>query len=66
MGTITGHAAFALAADGTGTAMTYEGTGAIGGPLARLDGGIAERLAQTLIGQGLSALDRRLAMEGPE
>jgi carbon monoxide dehydrogenase subunit G len=64
LGTISGRAAFTLVDAGTGTSMTYEGTGAIGGPLARLDGGIAERLAQSLIGQGLSALDHRLATEG--
>ena len=66
MGTIAGRAWFALADDGNGTAMTYQGTGVIGGPLARLDGVIAERLAQSLIGQGLTALDRRLATEGHE
>jgi len=66
MGTITGRASFTLADDAGGTAMSYQGTGSIGGPLARLDGGIAERLAQSLIGQGLSALDHRLATEGHE
>lgn len=62
MGTITGRADFTLAprADG-GTEMTYAGTGRIDGPLARLDGGIAERLATSLLGQGLTALDERLA-----
>jgi carbon monoxide dehydrogenase subunit G len=63
MGTITGRASFELADAEPGTAMTYTGSGVIGGPLARLDGGIAERLAQSLIGQGLAALDRRLATE---
>ena len=63
MGTIEGSAQFELADADPGTAMTYSGSGVIGGPLARLDGGLAERLAQTLIGQGLAALDRRLATE---
>ncbi len=63
MGTIAGRARFELADADAGTAMTYSGSGVVGGPLARLDGGIAERLAQSLIGQGLAALDRRLAME---
>jgi hypothetical protein len=60
MGSITGRADFALAArDGGGTTMTYAGTGRIDGPLARLDGGLAERLATSLIDQGLTALDAR-------
>ena len=63
MGTIEGRAQFELADADPGTAMTYNGSGVIGGPLARLDGGLAERLAQSLIGQGLAALDRRLATE---
>jgi carbon monoxide dehydrogenase subunit G len=66
MGTITGRAEFTLADAQPGTSMAYGGTGQIGGPLARLDTGFAERLAQTLIGQGLAALDRRLASEGRE
>ncbi len=65
MGTIVGRASFVLADARPGTAMVYEGTGTIGGPLARLDGAFAERLAQSLIGQGLAALDRRLATEDP-
>ena len=64
MGTITGHAEFTLADAAPGTAMSYRGAGSIGGPLARLDGAIAERLAQSLINQGLAALDHRLATEG--
>lgn len=66
MGTIVGHAQFELADAEPGTAMTYSGSGVIGGPLARLDRGFAERLAETLIGQGLAALDRRLATEVSE
>jgi carbon monoxide dehydrogenase subunit G len=62
MGTITGHAAFTLAdAPGGDTTLTYTGIGRIDGPLARLDGSIAERLATSLIDQGLRALDARLA-----
>jgi carbon monoxide dehydrogenase subunit G len=66
MGTITGHADFELRAAGTGTDMDYRGTGVIGGPLARLDSRFAERLAESLIAQGLRALDSRLATEGSE
>ncbi len=66
MGPIAGRADFVLRESGPGTEMEYRGSGAIGGPLARLDGAILERLAQTLIGQGLRALDQRLTTEGPE
>jgi carbon monoxide dehydrogenase subunit G len=79
MGSITGKAAFELAEDaatggaGTpalaaGTTITWHGSGTIQGPLARLDGRFAERLAESLVEQGLRALDGRLTMttEGPE
>ncbi len=66
MGTIAGHAQFELADAAPGTSMTYSGSGMIDGPLARLDRGFAERLAESLIGQGLAALDRRLATEVEE
>lgn len=66
MGTITGHAEFELREAATGTDMDYRGMGVIGGPLARLDSRFAERLAESLIAQGLRALDARLATEGPE
>ena len=66
MGSISGHADFVLADAAGGTAMTYRGTATILGPLARLDSGFAERLAESLIGQGLKALDRRLATEVPQ
>ncbi len=66
MGTIDGRADFVLVAAGTGTAMDYQGDGRIGGPLARLDSRFAERLARSLIDQGLRALDARLATEGHE
>lgn len=68
MGTVVGHAELVLrdAATGPGTDLVYQGSGRIGGPLARLDGRFVERLAETLIGQGLRALDQRLATEGHE
>jgi uncharacterized protein len=66
MGSIAGHAEFVLAEADGGTAMQYRGTATIQGPLARLDSGFAERLAQSLIGQGLKALDQRLATEVPQ
>ena len=65
MGSISGRADFELAEAVPGTALSYTGRGTLGGPLARLDGGIAERFAQSLIAQGLDALDRRLAKEEP-
>ncbi len=70
MGTITGHADFELRVapdgDGRGTDMDYRGSGVIGGPLARLDSRFVEQLAESLIAQGLRALDARLATEGSE
>jgi carbon monoxide dehydrogenase subunit G len=66
MGTVDGRADFVLAPAGTGTAMDYRGDGRIAGPLARLDSRFAERLAGSLIDQGLRALDARLAMEDHE
>jgi carbon monoxide dehydrogenase subunit G len=66
MGTIDGSARFALAEDGGGTQLDYEGRGTITGPLARLDSRFAERLAESLIVQGLRALDERLATEDTE
>jgi carbon monoxide dehydrogenase subunit G len=72
MGAITGHADFTLADAGDageargGTALDYAGSGTIDGPLARLDSRFAERLAESLIAQGLRALDLRLATEGSE
>lgn len=68
-GARTGTDAGAATAAGTaapGTDMDYQGTGVIGGPLARLDSRFAERLAESLIAQGLRALDSRLATEGSE
>ena len=66
MGAITGRADFTLAEADGGTAMDYRGSGTIDGPLARLDSRFAERLAESLIAQGLRALDHRLATEGSE
>ena len=77
MGSIAGRAAFTLAEDapsvdrpaagsGPGTTITWHGTGTIQGPLARLDGRFAERLAESLVEQGLRALDARLTTEDPE
>lgn len=70
MGSITGRADFTLTAAGAATTMDYTGSGTIGGPLARLDSRFVERLAESLIDQGLRALDLRLAStpatEGPE
>jgi uncharacterized protein len=66
MGTITGSAHFALAEHGGGTRLAYEGSGTVTGPLARLDSRFAERLAESLIDQGLRALGQRLATEETE
>ena len=59
MGTITGRADFVLREPPARRArdMDYRGSGVIGGPLARLDSRFAERLAESLIDQGLRALD---------
>lgn len=61
VGTVTGHAAFRLADDDGRTVIEYEGTGLIGGPLARLDSRFVEGLARSLIDEGLSRLGTRLA-----
>lgn len=61
MGSISGRADFTLRETNAGTEIEYNGTGAITGPLARLDSRFAERLAESLIGQGLRALEARLA-----
>jgi len=66
MGSIAGRADFTLTDADGGTAMDYRGSGTIDGPLARLDSRFAERLAESLIAQGLRALDLRLATEGSE
>ncbi len=66
MGSIDGRADFVLREADPGTTMEYRGTARIDGPLARLDSRFAERLAQSLITQGLRALDARLATEAHE
>jgi carbon monoxide dehydrogenase subunit G len=64
MGTIEGRAELELTPDAGGTDLAYRGTARIGGPLARLDSRFTERLARSLIDQGLRALDLRLTTEG--
>ncbi len=66
MGSVRGRADFILQDTEPGTAMEYRGSASIDGPLARLDSRFAERLAQSLISQGLRALEARLATEGHE
>jgi carbon monoxide dehydrogenase subunit G len=63
MGSISGRASFVLGEDADGTRIDYQGNAVIQGPLARLDSRFAERFAETLIGQGLKALDTRLQTE---
>jgi carbon monoxide dehydrogenase subunit G len=66
MGSISGRAEFTLREAGAGTTIEYQGTGLVQGPLAKLDSRLAERFAESLIDQGLSALGSRLAAEGTE
>ncbi len=61
MGSISGRADFILREANAGTEIEYNGTGAVTGPLARLDSRFAERLAESLIEQGLRTLEARLA-----
>jgi len=63
MGSISGHATFVLDEERAATRIDYQGNAVIQGPLARLDSRFAERFAETLIGQGLKALDARLQTE---
>ena len=65
MGSISGRAEFVLVDEGRETRMEYQGHAVIQGPLARLDSRFAERFAETLLGQGLKALDARLQIEVP-
>ena len=60
MGAIPGRAEFTLTEAAGTTTLEYRGSGVIGGPLARLDSRFAERLAESLINQGLGALEARL------
>lgn len=64
MGSIAGRADLVLREAHGGTVIDYEGRATIQGPLARLDSRFAERLAGSLIDQGLEALASRLATEG--
>jgi carbon monoxide dehydrogenase subunit G len=63
LGSITGYAEFTLSEAGNGTDIDYVGQAVINGPLARLDSRFAEQLAQSLIKQGLHALETRLPTE---
>jgi carbon monoxide dehydrogenase subunit G len=69
MGSISGRASFVLGEENQGksqgTRIDYHGDAQIQGPLARLDSRFAESFAETLIGQGLKALDARLQTEVP-
>jgi carbon monoxide dehydrogenase subunit G len=60
VGSIAGHASFRLAEVDGRTVIDYEGTGVVGGPLARLDSRFVEGLAGSLIDDGLARLGRRL------
>lgn len=62
-GAVVGRARFRLAPDGAGTAIEYDGEGTVTGPLARLDGRFVEGLVESLVREGLSELDRRLAAQ---
>jgi len=60
LGSIIGHASFRLDETPDGTAVEYDGSAVIGGPLARFDSRFIEGLAGSLIGQGLDKLSTRL------
>lgn len=60
LGSISGRADFRLQPTPSGTDIQYKGHAVIDGPLARLDSRFAERLAESLIAQGLEALDAHL------
>lgn len=64
MGAIRGTATFDLRSNGGGTDLEYAAAGTIEGPLARLDSRFVERLAESLISQGIRALEARLATGG--
>lgn len=63
MGSITGRADFTLDEARGSTVLAYHGHGVVQGPLAGLDSRFAERLAESMISQGLRALDLRLARD---
>ena len=43
-----------------GTVVEYDGSGVVGGPLARLDSRFLEGFARSLVNEGLARLGRRL------
>ena len=60
VGGIAGRATFRLHAQGNGTVVEYDGSGAVSGPLARLDSRFLEGFARSLVNEGLARLGRRL------
>jgi carbon monoxide dehydrogenase subunit G len=62
-GSVSGTASFRLQAMGARTLLEYEGQALISGPLARLDSRFVEGVAQTLIKQGLSQLNRQVQLK---
>ena len=67
VGTISGRATFHLRGQDGGTVVEYDGSGVVGGPLARLDSRFLEGFARSLVNEGLARLGRRLqavAVEG--
>lgn len=63
LGSISGRGDFSLADDPDATVLEYAGQAVIQGPLAGLDSRFVERFAESLVNQGLQALDHRLAAE---
>jgi uncharacterized protein len=67
VGTISGRATFHLRGEDGATVVEYDGSGVVGGPLARLDSRFLEGFARSLVNEGLARLGRRLqavAIEG--
>lgn len=60
VGTISGRAVFRLHGQDGGTVVDYNGSGVVGGPLARLDSRFLEGFARSLVNEGLTRLGRRL------
>lgn len=65
-GSIRGRAEFALTSAAGATVIDYHGEALIDGPLARIDSRFAESLAESLIAQGLRALNHRLTHTPPD
>ena len=66
-GRSAGRATFHLRGEDGGTVVEYDGSGVVGGPLARLDSRFLEGFARSLVNEGLARLGRRLqavAVEG--